>query len=108
VAGFVRDEATLRFTGDGPPIAVTVLTPRMVRVELLSGVLGGAMAVGGVEGAREAAAPRPAVLADLAQGLDDEWVLPDPLLDRRELAGLHELGELGRFPEAPGELRRVR
>ena len=69
------------------------LGARVVPVEQLV-VLGDPVAVGGVEGAREAAAPRPAVLPDLAQRLDDEGILADALLDRRQLARLHELGEL--------------
>ena len=66
---------------------------RVVEEEQLV-VLGGAVAVGGVERPREAAPPGPAVLADLAQRLDDERVLADALLYGRELAGFHQLGEL--------------
>src|SRR5262249_34546978 len=43
--------------------------------------------------------PRAAVLADLAQRLDDERILPDALAHGRKLAGLHELGELRRLLE---------
>ena len=46
-------------------------------------VLGDAVAVGGVEGPGEAAAPGAAVVADLAERLDDQRVLADALLDRR-------------------------
>src|SRR5215471_16455959 len=62
-------------------------------------VLCGAMAVRGVERSGEAAPPRAAVLADLAQRLDDERILPDALAHGRKLAGLHELGELRRLLE---------
>src|SRR5262249_2770504 len=68
----------------------------------------GAMAVRRVEGAREAAPPRAAVFSDLAQRLHDERILPDALLDRRQLAGPDELRELGRLLERLRELRRVR
>src|SRR5262249_5481144 len=57
------------------------------------------MAVRSVEGAGEAAPPRTAVLADLAQRLDDERILTDALLHGGKLAGLHELGELRRLLE---------
>ena len=63
-------------------------------------VLGDPVAVGGVEGPGEGAAPGAAVFPDLAQRLDDEGILADPLLDRRELARLDQLGELRGFLEA--------
>src|SRR6266542_3546784 len=53
-------------------------------------------------------AQRAAVLADTVDGLDDELVLPDPLRDRRELALLHERGELWGLLEGLRELRRIR
>src|SRR5207247_3056253 len=74
---------------------------RVVEEEQLV-VLGGAVAVGGVERPREAAPPGPAVLADLAQRLDDERVLADALLYGRELAGFPQLGELRGLPERFG------
>src|SRR5262249_45705031 len=66
-------------------------------------VLRGAVAVRGVERAREAAAPGAAVFADLAERLDHERVLPDALLHGRELARLDELRELRRFLEGLGD-----
>src|SRR6266542_365739 len=53
-------------------------------------------------------AQRAAVLADTVDGLDDELVLPDTLRDRRELALLHERGELWGLLEGLRELRRIR
>jgi len=51
-----------------------------------------ALAVLAVAGAGEAASPGAAVLADLVDGLHDERVLADALLDRWQFAGLHHLG----------------
>ena len=62
------------------------------------------MGVRRVEGTGEPAAPGPAVAADLAEGLDDQGILADPLLDRGQLAGLDQLGELRRLVEALRDL----
>ncbi len=70
-------------------------------------VLGHPVPVRGVEGPSEAAPPRATVLPDLAQRLDHERVLADPFLDRRELAGLHQLRERGGLLEALREQRGV-
>ena len=75
------------------------LRPGVVEEEQLV-VLGDAVAVGVVEGPGEPAAPGAAVLADLAERLDDQRVLADALLDGRQLAGLDQLGELGGLLEA--------
>src|SRR5712692_263096 len=75
------------------------LGARVIPVEELV-VLGGAMAIGGVEGAGEAPPPRAAVFPDLAARLDAEGILADPLLDGRKLARLDQLGELRGFLEA--------
>src|SRR5262245_3523103 len=60
-----------------------------------------------VRRAREAGAPRAAVLADLLQRLDDQRILADSLGHRRQLARLDELGELRRFLERLGSLRGI-
>src|SRR6185369_352042 len=70
-------------------------------------VLRGAVAVRGVEGAGEAAPPGAAVPADLAERPDDERVLSDALLHGRQLASLHQLGELWRLLEGLGVARGV-
>ena len=57
--------------------------------------------------AGESPADDAAVPADLVHRLDDERVLADSLLDRRQLAGLHQLRQLRRFLEALGELGRI-
>src|SRR5207237_9378422 len=49
---------------------------------------------------------RAALFAD-GERLHDERVLTDAILDLRELALLHERGELGRLLQRLGELRRV-
>jgi hypothetical protein len=46
------------------------------------------MGVRGVEGTGEPAPPGPAVAADLAEGLDDQRILADALLDRGSLPAL--------------------
>jgi len=58
--------------------------------------------------AREAAAPRAAVLADLVQRLDHQRVLADALGHRRQLALLDQLHELRRLLERLGSLRGIR
>ena len=55
--------------------------------------------------AGEAAPPGAAVLADLLQRLEHQRLGRKALLDRRQLALLDQLGELGRFLEALRELR---
>src|SRR5262249_49931459 len=60
-----------------------------------------------VRRAREAGAPRAAVLADLLQRFDDQRILADSLGHRRQLARLDELGELRRLLERLGGLRGV-
>ena len=53
------------------------------------------------------APPGAAVLADLVERLDDQRILADALGDRRQLAGLDQLGELRRLLEGLGELGGV-
>src|SRR6185369_17572263 len=92
---------------DGPTVLADVPGARDIGHDLGAGVvpveqlvvLRGTVAVRGVEGAGETAAPRAAVLADLAQRLDDQRILSDALAHGWKLAGLHELGELRRFLE---------
>src|SRR5262249_51134369 len=67
-------------------------------------VLGDPVAVRVVVGAGEAPPPGPAVPADLAERLDHQRVPADALLDRRQLARLDQLRQLGRFLEALREL----
>src|SRR6516162_2540208 len=64
-------------------------------------------AVPEIRGARETAAPRATVLADLMQRLDDEGILSDALGDGRKLAGLNELRELRRLLEHIGRIRGI-
>ncbi len=66
------------------------------------------MAVRGVEGTRKASTPGTAVFPDLAERLDDQGILADPLQDGRKLAGLDHLRELRRFLEALGEEGGIR
>src|SRR5262249_15206917 len=66
-----------------------------------------AIAVLAVARSEEAAPPRAAVLADAAQWFDDHRFLRDALLDRRQLAGLDEIGERGRLVELLRPLRRI-
>ena len=66
-----------------------------------------AIAVPEVGRTGEAAAPGAAVLADLVERLDDQRVLPDALGDRRQLAGLDQLGQLRGLLERLGELGGV-
>src|SRR6185436_1417297 len=65
-------------------------------------VLGRPVAVRRVERTRESPPPGAAVLADLAQWLDDERILTDALLHRRELARLHQGRQLRRLLEGLG------
>jgi len=51
---------------------------------------------------------RAAVAADLVHRLDDQRIFADALLDRWQLAGLHQLRQLRRLLEALGELRGIR
>src|SRR5262249_11853894 len=83
----------------GPGDVGDDLGTRVVPVEQLV-VLRGAVAVGGIERAREAATPGAPIFSDLAQRLDDQWVLPDALLYRGKLAGLHQIRECRRLLEA--------
>src|SRR5439155_7365593 len=55
----------------------------------------------------EATPPGTAVLADLVEGLNDERVLREALLDRRQLAGFDQFGQRWRRFEALRELSRV-
>ena len=56
----------------------------------------------------EPAADGAAVPADLVHRLDDQRVLADALLDRRQLAGLHQLRQLRGLLEALRELGGIR
>src|SRR5262249_33760283 len=49
-----------------------------------------------------------AVPTDLMHRLDDQWIFSDALLDRRQLACLHQFGQLRRFLEGLGELGLIR
>ncbi len=85
----------------GDPVA------RVVPEQQVVGARAAAIPVPEVGRPREAAAPRPAVLADLVQRLDDKRVLPDAVRHRRQLARLDHLRQLGGLTELLGELRRV-
>ena len=52
------------------------------------------------------ATPRAAILADLLDGLDDQRISRDALIDGRQLAGLDQLGQHGRFGVLAGGRRR--
>src|SRR5262249_40940985 len=51
--------------------------------------------------------PRRMVPADLVHRPDDQWILADSLLDRRQLACLHQLSQLRCFLEALRKLGRI-
>ncbi len=94
-----RDDLPIRTDFPGPGDVGNDLGPGVVPVEQFV-VLGGAVAVGGVEGAREASPPGAAVFADLAERLDHERILAYALLHGRQLARLDQLRQSGGLLEA--------
>src|SRR5882762_5607706 len=106
-------EAIKKFAAEGKAIFGTCAGAILLATEVKNpqqeslGLLDMTVLRNGYGRPREAAAPRAAILADLVQRLDDQRVLPDALGHRRQLARLDLLGQLGRLPERPGELRSV-
>ena len=90
------DGPGLEVRGGGDALRQLHLDGGAVRPEAGEHVVDHAVDAVEVRGPQEAAAPDAAVLADFV-GRNDQRILRQALLDRRQLAGLHQVGQHGRF-----------